>query len=200
MVIGPNPCFLAGCQLVLFFATRGLGSLHRVPPSELTPAAASPTLLVPGNSLTSSYLLPPVKESSLLLRAHRIDWACGDNVGKSLPTLRFVTLITGFPGGASDKEPACQCRRQERRMFDPWVGKIPWRRAWQPTPVFLPGKSPGQRSLASCSSWGRTVRHDLAHTHASLLHMSRQLRLTRHSRKACHMKNEHQEHNHEQDN
>ena len=38
----------------------------------------------------------------------------------------------GFPGGASDKEPTGQCRRHERCGFDPWVGKIPWRRAWQP--------------------------------------------------------------------
>ena len=37
----------------------------------------------------------------------------------------------------------------------PWVGKIPWRRKWQPTPVSLPGKSHGQRSLVSCSPWGR---------------------------------------------
>ena len=42
----------------------------------------------------------------------------------------------GFPGGASGKEPACQCRRCKRLGFDPWVGKIPWRKAWQPTPVF----------------------------------------------------------------
>ena len=47
----------------------------------------------------------------------------------------------GFPGGASGKEPACQRRRHRRRRFDPWVGQIPWRRAWQPTPVFLPGDS-----------------------------------------------------------
>ena len=53
-----------------------------------------------------------------------------------------------FPGGASGKEPTCQCRRQKRHGFDPWVGKIPWRRAWQPSPVFLPGESRGQRSLA----------------------------------------------------
>ena len=39
----------------------------------------------------------------------------------------------------------------KRRRFDPWVGKIPWRRAWQPTPVFLPGASHGQRSLAGYS-------------------------------------------------
>ena len=51
-------------------------------------------------------------------------------------------------------EPSCQCRRHKRCEFDPWVGKIPWRRAWQPTPVFLPGESHGQRSLAGCSPWG----------------------------------------------
>ena len=40
------------------------------------------------------------------------------------------------------KEPACQCKRCKRCTFNSWVGKIPWRRAWQPTPVFLPGESP----------------------------------------------------------
>jgi len=53
----------------------------------------------------------------------------------------------GFPDGASGKEPTCQCRRL---AFDPWIGKIPWRRAWQPTPV-LPGKSHGQRTLVGYS-------------------------------------------------
>ena len=57
-----------------------------------------------------------------------------------------------FPGGASDKEPACQGRRCKRCGFDPWVRKIPWRREWQPTPGFLPGESQGQRSLAGHSS------------------------------------------------
>ena len=46
-----------------------------------------------------------------------------------------------FPGGASGKEPASQCRRHQRHRFDPWVGKILWRRARKPTPVFLPGES-----------------------------------------------------------
>ena len=59
-----------------------------------------------------------------------------------------------FPGGASGKEPACQCRRCKRGEFNPWVGKIPCRRAWQPTPVFLPGESHGQRSLAGYRSQG----------------------------------------------
>ena len=41
-----------------------------------------------------------------------------------------------------------------RPGFNPWVGKIPWRRTWQPTPVFLPGESHGQRSLVGYSPWG----------------------------------------------
>ena len=56
------------------------------------------------------------------------------------------------PGGTSSKEPACQCRRHKRQGFDPWVRKIPWRKEWQPTPVFLPGESHGQKSLAGYSS------------------------------------------------
>ena len=51
----------------------------------------------------------------------------------------------------SGKESTCQCRRLRRHEFDPWVRKIPWRRKWQPSPVFLPGKSHGQRSLVGYS-------------------------------------------------
>ena len=57
-------------------------------------------------------------------------------------------------GVASGKKPACQCRRRKRHEFDTWVRKIPWRREWQPTPVVLPGKSHGQRSLVGYSPWG----------------------------------------------
>ena len=53
------------------------------------------------------------------------------------------TDSAGASGGTSDKEPTCQCRRHKRCEFDPWVEKIPWRRAWQPTPVILPGESHG---------------------------------------------------------
>ena len=63
-------------------------------------------------------------------------------------------LYIDFPGGAGGKEPTCQCRRHKRYGFNPWVGKIPWKLAWQPTPVFLPGKSHKQRSLAGYNSWG----------------------------------------------
>ena len=57
------------------------------------------------------------------------------------------TLPWGFSGYASGKESGCQCGRHKRRGFQPWVGKIPWRRAWKPVPVFLPGESQGQRNL-----------------------------------------------------
>ena len=57
----------------------------------------------------------------------------------------------GLPSWCSAKESACQCRRCG---FNLWVGKIPWRRKWQPTPVLLPGKFHGQRSLVGYSPWG----------------------------------------------
>ena len=64
-------------------------------------------------------------------------------------SLLFNKLSFGaFPDGASGKELARQCTRHKRFGFNPWVGKIHWRRKWQPIPVFLPGESHGQRSLA----------------------------------------------------
>ena len=59
-----------------------------------------------------------------------------------------------LPRRLSGYESTCQCRRHGKLGFDPWVGKIPWRRKWQPTPVFLLGKSQGQRSLMGYSPWG----------------------------------------------
>ena len=61
--------------------------------------------------------------------------------------------IYGFPDGAGGiKNPSASAGDLKRHDFDPWIGKIPWRRAWQPTPVFLPGESDGQRSLAGYGS------------------------------------------------
>ena len=57
--------------------------------------------------------------------------------------------------GKSGKEPVCQCRRLKRLVFNSWVRKIPWRRKWQPIPVFLPGESHGQTALAGYSPWSR---------------------------------------------
>ena len=61
---------------------------------------------------------------------------------------------SGSPGGAVGKESARQRRRRKRHSFGPWVGKLPWRKKWQCTPVFLPGKSHGQRSLVGYSPLG----------------------------------------------
>ena len=61
---------------------------------------------------------------------------------------QYCAAVSGFPGGTSGKEPTCQSRRHKKCRFDPWVGKIPRRRAWQLTPVFLLGESHGQRGLA----------------------------------------------------
>ena len=68
--------------------------------------------------------------------------------------------VEGLPWWLSGKKSTCQCRR---RGFNPWVGKIPWRRKWQPTPVSLTRKCNGQRSLAGCSPWSyKRVGLDLA--------------------------------------
>ena len=70
-------------------------------------------------------------------------WSSGTNI--------VEWMISGLPWWLSGKESTCQWRRCG---FDPWVRKIPWREKWQPTPVFLPGKSHGQRSLVGYSPWG----------------------------------------------
>ena len=61
-------------------------------------------------------------------------------------------LYVDFLGGGSGKELYCH----NRHGLDPWVGKTPWKRAWQLTPVFLPRESHGQRSLANYSPWVHT--------------------------------------------
>ena len=59
---------------------------------------------------------------------------------------------SGFPGGSAIKNLPATLESQ-KCGFEPWVGKIPWKRAWLPTPVFLPGEFHGQRTLVGCSSW-----------------------------------------------
>ena len=76
------------------------------------------------------------------------------------PTL--IMLLRWYGG----KESACQCRRCKRCGFNPWVGKIPLRRTWQPTPVLLHEESHGQRSLVGYSPWDSkesdTIEHHTA--------------------------------------
>ena len=67
------------------------------------------------------------------------------------------------------KKSACQCRRCNRRQFDFWVGKIPWRRKWQPAAVFLPEKFHGQMGLEGYDPWGCKESNMTAHVHRYFL-------------------------------
>ena len=84
-------------------------------------------------------------------------WKCVENANGKL----------GLPKWLRGKESVCQWRRYKRFSFNPWVGKIPWRRKWQPTPVFLPGASQGQRSLAGGHKESDTTEHTHTHTTGS---------------------------------
>ena len=81
-----------------------------------------------------------------------------DNVLKNVPP----EYSYGFPGGSG--ESVCQCKRHRRPWFNPWVRKIPWRRTWQPTLLFFPGKSHGQRSLVGYSPRGHKESDTSEHT------------------------------------
>ena len=99
----------------------------------------------------SAFLAPPLPCSVMSFWLQAMSWT---SCYRSVSVLRESETCRGFggfPGGTSGKEPTCQCRRHKRCGFDPWVRKIPWRRAQQPTPVFLPGESHGHRSLAGYS-------------------------------------------------
>ena len=115
------------------------------------------------------WLLPLGNSAHSSLRAARISgFTCTrPRVQSSAPRLelRFLCGVTSaqpkltlgfedFPGGSSGKESTCRSRRHGRLGFDPRVGKISWRSEWQPTPIFPPGESHGQRSLAGYSPRG----------------------------------------------
>ena len=90
---------------------------------------------------------------------HLLHWQVGSLLlmppGKPRICL-YVYSCWGFPGGSVGKGSACQCRRCG---FNLWIRKISWRRASQPTPVFLPGESHGQRSLVGYSLVSQRVSH-----------------------------------------
>ena len=79
----------------------------------------------------------------------------------SNPELFFLNYtilsLMGFLGGSVVKNSSASAEDAGDPGFDPWIGKIPWRRKWQPTPVFLPGKAHGQRSLVGYSLGGHKV-------------------------------------------
>ena len=80
--------------------------------------------------------------------------APGKGIGKAIKKKK-KKKIEDLPGGASGSKAVCQCRRHTRCGFYSQVRKLLQRRAWQMTPVFLPGESHGQRSPESCSPWSR---------------------------------------------
>ena len=81
------------------------------------------------------------------------------NVQQSDLVTHILTQVT------HGKESACQCRRCRRYRIDLGVGKILWRRKWQPTPIFLPGKPQVQRSLAGYHPWDHKESNMTEHTH-----------------------------------
>ena len=76
-------------------------------------------------------------------------WALCSQQSPDCLTIRHMR--NGLPWWLRGKEPTWQCKRHG---FDPWVGKILWKRKWKPTPIFFPEKSLGQRSLAGYSPYG----------------------------------------------
>ena len=88
---------------------------------------------------------------------------------------KMWTQVFWLLSGTSGKEPACQCKRHKDAGSIPDSGRTPWRRKQQPTPVFLPGESHGQRSLVDYSPWGckeLDMTERVTHT-AKILHASR---------------------------
>ena len=100
---------------------------------------------------TSVNEIYPNKEASVI---SRITWG--------MLTYNCVYLAWGFPSGSSDKESTCQCWRHKRHGFDPWVGKIPWRRKWQPIPVFLQKKPRDKGAWLATVHRSQIVGHDWA--------------------------------------
>ena len=116
------------------------------------------------NSSVLAWRIPGTEEPGGLLSmgSHRVrhDWS----------DLAEAACEGAFPGGASGKEPACRCRRHRNRGFDPWVRKIPWRRAWQPTPVFLPRESPWTEEHGGLHSIGSQKESILSKVQYSRVH------------------------------
>ena len=84
------------------------------------------------------------------LRSFHLTFNWKQSIHEVKTRVLWEQVVSKFPGGTRGKGPIGLCRRCG---FNPWIGKIPWRRKWQPIPVFLPGEPHGQRSLAGSSPW-----------------------------------------------
>ena len=155
----------------------GLLLHHQLPKSTQTHVHWAGDAIHPSHPPSVPLLLPSIfpsirvfsDESDLRIRWPKY-WSFSFNISPSnehpgLPSVCPKNHLlspkgsTRLPRWLSGKEYTCQCRRHG---FDPWSMKIPWRRKWQPTSAFLPGKFHGQRSLVGYSPWGRKrVRHDV---------------------------------------
>ena len=112
------------------------------------------------NIVTFLHKIQKLKPFIRKIRQTQID-EHSSKLSRSLKTRKHQEMIIVWrlkdmrpPRWCCGKEPSCQCRRHKRCRFDPWVRKSPWRRAWQPTPVFLPTESHGQRGLTGYSPQG----------------------------------------------
>ena len=118
-----------------------------------------------GSLIETDKMIPKFKQKDKGTRLAKTILKKNNKVGGpdfSLNTQEKSITLKGFPSWwLSGKEPACQCRRHR---FDPWVSKISWRRKWQPTLVFLPGKSYGQKEPGGLQSMGVTKESDLTTT------------------------------------
>ena len=115
--------------------TPNLGTLHWAPLQD----NVVDSLVFPDSSL-----LPPSETLDTLFAKEPPGKQDTSSWSGLLVTCGSLREVRGFLGAADGKESASQCGRHG---FNPWVRKIPWRRKWQPAPVFLPGKSHGQRRL-----------------------------------------------------
>ena len=131
--------------MLCFFGPETCGILVPQPGIKPSPSALE------GNVLTTG----PRGKSLIFLIRTLVPLAQGPPLGPHftlISPLKIHLQIQGLPRWLGGKESACQCRRCR---FDSWVRNITWRRKWQTAPVFLPGESHGQRSLAGYSPWGR---------------------------------------------
>ena len=106
---------------------------------------------------------------SVLMRWMKLELIMLREVSQREKQISFLTYILGFPGGSDGKESAFGTGDLGSFYF--WAKKIPWRRKWQPTPVFSPRKSHGQRSLVGYSPWDCRVGHDLVTKQQQCIYM-----------------------------
>ena len=119
-----------------------------LPDPVIQPVSPEPLALSQANSLPLSHVRNPKKD--FMKPWNPLEWQ---------PTPLFSGFLATLVGGSESKVSVCNAGDLR---FNPWVGKISWRRKWQPTPVFLPGKSHGWRSPVGYSPWGHRVGSDWA--------------------------------------